>query len=320
MPWNYSEKTKQLFLDAVQGKPGTHLGEVKDADGVGEHGSIVCGDALKFTFRVKKAENPLDDVIVEARYLTFGCTSAIAASEALCCIVEQEHLTPPQALSISNDDIVRVLDGLPAQKIHCSVMGAEALQAAVFDWAARRGVTQEQLATANPAATHVSAKQDEGRIVCKCFAITEPYLRRKIKELDLHTCDEVTSALKAGGMCGLCRNAPGGIQDILNDIWGVQPAAKPSTDAPSAPADAASAAPSPFQFAKQVEKVIAETARPLLQADGGDVEVVDIKDHLVYVTLKGHCASCPGASMTLQHLIEGSLRKAIASDIRVIPV
>ena len=83
MAWEYSEKTKRLFMDAMQGKPGTHLGEIPDADGVGEHGSIVCGDALRFTFRVKRAENPLDDVIVEAKYLTFGCTSAIAASRPM---------------------------------------------------------------------------------------------------------------------------------------------------------------------------------------------------------------------------------------------
>ena len=140
MAWEYSEKTKRLFKDAMQGKPGTHLGEIEDADGVGEHGSIVCGDALKFTFRVKKAENPLEDVITEAKYLTFGCTSAIAASEALCALIEGKGLTPIQALKIRNQDIVDYLEGLPQQKIHCSVMGAEALEAAVVDWAAKRGV------------------------------------------------------------------------------------------------------------------------------------------------------------------------------------
>ena len=319
MPWNYSEKTKQLFLDAVQGKPGSHLGEVQDPDGVGEHGSIVCGDALKFTFRVRRhPTDPLQDVITEARYLTFGCTSAIAASEALCCIVESQHLTPPQALSITNDDIVRFLDGLPAQKIHCSVMGAEALQAAVADWAKRRGVTPEQLAAANPASAPLDPDRDEGRVVCKCFALTEPYLRRKIKELNLHTLDEVTSALKAGGMCGICRYAPGGLQDILDDIWGkAEPAPTPAASAPSPPAEPAL---SPFQFAKRVEACLESSVRPMLKADGGDIEVVDIKDHLVYVSLSGHCATCPGASMTLNALVQAALRREVADDIRVISV
>ena len=54
MGWEYSEKTKQLFMDAVQGKPGTHLGEIENPDGMGEHGSIACGDAMRFTFRVER--------------------------------------------------------------------------------------------------------------------------------------------------------------------------------------------------------------------------------------------------------------------------
>ena len=146
MAWEYSEKTKQLFMDAVHGKPGTHLGEIEDPDGLGEHGSIACGDAMRFTFRVER--HPTDatqDVIVAARYLTFGCTSAIAASEALCTLIEQGRYTPIQALQIQNTDIVEFLEGLPAQKIHCSVMGAEALEAAVFNWAQRRGVDLAEL-------------------------------------------------------------------------------------------------------------------------------------------------------------------------------
>ena len=93
MGWEYSEKTKQLFMNAVHGKPGTHLGEIENPDGMGEHGSIVCGDAMRFTFRVKRhPSDPTQDVITEAKYLTFGCTSAIASSEALCEIIEAGKL------------------------------------------------------------------------------------------------------------------------------------------------------------------------------------------------------------------------------------
>jgi len=177
MAWEYSEKTKQLFMDAVHGKPGTHLGEIENPDGLGEHGSIACGDALRFTFRVERhPEDPTKDVIVEARYLTFGCTSAIAASEALCTLIEEGRYTPIDALRIQNRDIVDYLEGLPDQKIHCSVMGAEALEAAVFNWAQRRGVDLEALGIDMHAEEH-----EEGRIVCKCFTLSEPYLRRKIQ-------------------------------------------------------------------------------------------------------------------------------------------
>ncbi|MGD9781089.1 MAG: iron-sulfur cluster assembly scaffold protein [Kiritimatiellia bacterium] len=314
MAWQYSEKTKRIFMDAVQGKPGTHLGEIENADGVGQHGSIVCGDALKFTFRVRRDEDPLKDVIVETKYLTFGCTSAIAASEALCALIEGHELTPIAALQIKNQDIVDFLEGLPQQKIHCSVMGAEALEAAVVDWAQKRGV---DLAAQGVRLSGAHAEGvDEGRVVCKCFGITEPYLRRKIKELNLRTIDDIVSALKAGGMCGACRYAPGGLQDILNETWGT------GEPAPTAVATApvAEGAMSPFQLSRKIEKVIDETVRPVLKGDGGDIELVDIKDWKVYCSLRGMCAGCAGAARTLQLIVERTLKDQVDERIQVIPV
>lgn len=343
MTWEYSEKTKQLFMDAVHGKPGTHLGEVENPDGFGEHGSIACGDALQFTFRVRRdPEDPLKDVITEARYLTFGCTSAIAASEALCCLIEGQELTPIQSLKISNDDIVAFLDGLPSQKIHCSVMGAEALQAAVFNWARRRGVNLDALGID----IHPD-EQEEGRIVCKCFTISEPYLRRKIKELNLRTIPEITAAIKAGGACMSCHHAPGGLQDVLNEVWGGEPnkadavssrseagvrelpiiGSFPSQPSPtSVPADTPTATKpdreniSPFQFAKRVEKQLNDYIRPMIRKDGGDLELIDIKDATVYVELKGSCAGCASATQTLKYLVERTLKEQVDERIRVVQV
>lgn len=313
MAWEYSEKTKQIFMDAVQGKPGTHLGEIENPDGEGQHGSIVCGDAMKFTFRVTKSDDPLKDVIVEAKYLTFGCTSAIAASEALCAMIEGKGLTPIEALKIQNQDIVDYLDGLPQQKIHCSVMGAEALEAAVVNWAEKRGV---DLAAQGVTLTGHAAEEDEGRVVCKCFGITEPYLRRKIKELNLRTIEDIISALKAGGMCGACRYAPGGLQDLLNETWGSGDPA-PTTVAAEPVADSG---PSPFQLFRKIEQVIDETVRPVLKGDGGDIELVDIKGWKVYCSLKGACAGCMGASRTLQLIVERTLKDQVDERISVIPV
>jgi len=370
MAWEYTEKTKQLFLDAVQGKPGTHLGEIENPDGIGEHGSIACGDALRFTFRVRKhPEDPTQDVITEARYLTFGCTSAIAASEALCRLIEEGGYTPIQALSITNQDIIQYLGGLPDQKIHCSVMGAEALQAAVFNWAQRRGVDLRKLGLdIRP------EEQEEGRLVCKCFGVTEPYLRRKIKELGLKTIPEITHALKAGGACMQCHHMPGGLQDILNEIWGYDPkklpilptlppaaaavGTAPSTaaqlaglgqvsdsprpgavaaavlvPAPSGAGQAPSGALtgvgpsgdgrpelSPYQFAKKVERAIEQYVRPMLRQDGGDIELIDIKDHLIYCQLQGACAGCPGAGMTMKLMVEQVLKEQVDERIRVVAV
>jgi NifU-like protein len=319
MTWEYSEKTKQLFMDAVHGVAGTHMGEIDNADGFGEHGSIACGDALRFTFRCERhPSDPLQDRIVEARYLTFGCTSAIAASEALCVIIETGRFSPVQALKVSNQDIVDFLGGLPEAKIHCSVMGAEALEAAVFNWAQKRGVDLEALGL-----DMTRAEQEEGRLVCKCFGVTEPYLRRKIKELGLRSIPEITNTIKAGGACMACHHAPGGLQDILNDIWGRQPTsfvALPSVPEGHREAPAARTEPSPYQFAKQVERVLSEDIQPRLKDDGGDLEIVDIKEMTVYCRLSGACAHCAGATSTMKLLVERLLKERVDERIRVIAV
>ncbi|GHT45186.1 nitrogen fixation protein NifU [Planctomycetales bacterium] len=330
MAWNYSDKTMQLFTAAVHGQPGTHLGEIADPDGLGEHGSIACGDALRFTFKVQRDADgdPLKDIITEAKYLTFGCTSAIAASEALCCLIENKKLTPIDALKIQNQDIVDFLDGLPEQKIHCSVMGAEALQAAVFNWAQKRGVNLNNLGID----IH-SDEQEEGRLVCTCFTLTEPYIKRKIKELNLHSIAGITSAIKAGGACMSCHHATGGLQDILDEVWGKEsPSAKSislpivgantntATQHEGKPTSAQHEFLSPFQFAKKIEKLLDNYLRPMVQKDGGDLELIDIKDTTVYVELHGSCANCAGASQTLKYLVEKTLKDQVDERIKVIQV
>ena len=323
MAWKYTEKTTRLFMDAVQGKPGTHMGEIENADGFGEHGSIACGDALRFTFRVKRhPSDPTKDRIIEARYLTFGCTSAIAASEALCALIEDRHCTPIDALEITNKDIVNYLGGLPKEKIHCSVMGAEALDAAVFNWAQKRGVDLQKLGI--DIKPH---EQEEGRMVCKCFGLTEPYLKRKIKELELKTIADITGAVKAGGACMSCHHAPGGLQDLLDEVWGAQKTRiKELPILPSAHAVAPIVQPtgggeiSPYQFAKKVEHVIDESVRPSLAKDGGNIEIVDIKGHLVYCRLTGACSTCMSAGRTMKMLVEQALKDRLDERIRVIEV
>jgi NifU-like protein len=307
-------------MDAVHGKPGTHLGEIDDPDGVGEHGSITCGDAMRFTFRVDRhATDPTQDVIVSARYLTFGCTSAIATSEALCWMIEQGKYTPIGALAISNQDIVNYVGGLPEQKIHCSVMGADALEAAVFNWAQRRGVDLARLGID----IHAN-EQEEGRIVCKCFTLTEPYIRRKIRELNLRTIPEITNAIKAGGACMACHHVPGGLQDLLDETWGKgQQGPVPLTQItlPNArPAAGDKPAVSPYQFAKKIDKTIEQYVRPMIRHDGGDLEIVDIKDMLVYCRMNGSCRGCPNSGQTIRMMVERTLKEMVDERIRVIEV
>ena len=268
---------------------------------------------MRFTLRVERdPEDPTKDAITAARYLTFGCTSAIAASEALCTIIEQERRSPIEALQITNEDIVEYLDGLPEQKIHCSVMGAEALEAAVFNWAQKRGVNLKALGVD----VHED-EMDEGRIVCKCFSLTEPYIRRKVQELGLKTIPEITNAIKAGGACMACHHKPGGLQDILDDIWGRSETHIKDEPEPTTADAAAEAQPlSPYQLGKHVEQAMDEYIRPMLQKDGGDAEIVDIKDGIVYM----RCAGCAGAATTLKLLVEKTLKEQVDERIRVIGV
>jgi NifU-like protein len=311
MPWDYSDKVLKLFMDAVKGEAGTHMGELEDPDGFGEHGSIVCGDTLRFTFRVERhPTEPTRDIITQARYLTFGCTSAIAASEALCSLLEEQGKTPIEALQVTNQDLIDFLDGLPEQKIHCSVMGAEALQRAVADWAVKRGVNLAELL---PEMAH--GDEDEGRVVCNCFSVTEPYLRRKIKELGLKSIAEITNALKAGGGCTACHHAPGGLQDLLDEIWGVIP-----TKRVEAVATETGEELSPYRRGQQIEAVIAQTIRPLLHDEGVDIGLVDIKGDKIYCRLTGACSQKQGAVQAHKLLVEHHLKEQVDDRLQVITV
>jgi NifU-like protein len=197
------------------------------------------------------------------------------------------------------------------------------LEAAVFNWAQKRGVDLQKLGID----LH-KGEDEEGRIVCKCFSLTEPYLRRKIKELNLQTIADITNAVKAGGACMSCHHVPGGLQDLLDEVWQRKP--KPLKILPTASLPAWNPAAetvareqpamSPYQFSKRVEQALDEYIRPMLQSDGGDVEIVDIKDNLVYCRLTGACQGCGGAAQTLKMMVEKTLKERVDERIRVIDI
>ena len=173
-------------------------------------------------------------------------------------------------------------------------------------------------------------EKDEGRIVCKCFTLSEPYIRRKIQELNLRTIPEITNAIKAGGACMACHHIPGGLQDLLDETWGgdkrqlrvLNHVALPNTEPVQArqPARQDASDLSPYQFAKKVDKVVEEYVRPMLVRDGGDLEIVDIKDTLVYCRLTGKCQGCSAAGQTLRMLVEQTLKEMVDERVRVIEV
>lgn len=274
--WNYTEKVFEHF------KNPRNVGEVENPDAVGEVGSLVCGDALKLTLKIDKAT----DKIVEAKFKTFGCASAIASSSALTEMVK--GLTLDEAAKITNQQIADFLGGLPGEKMHCSVMGMEALEAAIANY---RGGKTGKVIIANAE-----------RVVCKCFSVTESAILKAIKLNNLRTVEEVTNFTKAGGGCGQCK---GEIEKILKDYW--------------AEAEHKSfARMTVVEKIKMIEKVLAEEVNPKLKADGGWIEMVDVEGSKVKLRFLGMCHGCPSSSATLKNVVEKELKERIDQALEIV--
>ena len=280
--WDYNDKVMDHFLHP------RNVGEVENADGVAQVGNMSCGDALKLSFKLDK-----DNRISEVKFQTFGCASAIASSSALTELVK--GMTLDEAAKVTNKDIVAILGELPEAKLHCSVMGMEALQAAIANY---RGEKAEEGGEDN----------HEGRIVCKCFSVTDTKIRNVAINNDLHTVEEITDYCKAGGACGACL---GEIQDILDGIWKEKKAESTSSKK-------AEFFKLPLiQRVLKVQDIIDTEIKPMLAQDGGSIELVDMKDSVVYVKLTGHCASCPSAGITLKSGVEAVLKDCLFPEIVV---
>lgn len=272
--WEYTDKVKEHFL-----KP-RNIGEIKNADAVGEVGSIICGDALKLFIKVDKETGK----ITEATFQTFGCASAIASSSALTELVKGKTLE--EALKITNKDIADFLGGLPDQKMHCSVMGREALEAAIANY---RG---------EPVPIETKEKT-----VCKCFDVSEEKIRKVAIENHLTTVDEITNFTKAGGGCGEC--IPD-IEAILKDLWSIKQPERPL------PAKRLTN----LQKIALIQDIIENEIRPGLQADNGDIELIDIEGDKVKVALRGMCTGCLMSDVTIRGIQE-KLRELVGKDITV---
>jgi NifU-like protein len=273
--WDYTDKVKECFLNPK------NVGEIENPDAVGEVGSIVCGDALKLTLKVDRETNTITD----AKFQTFGCASAIASSTALTEIIKGKTLD--EALKVTNQELADYLGGLPKEKMHCSVMGREALEAAVANY---RGETRPS--------------EKEERIVCECFDVSEEKIRKVAMENHLTTVEEITDYTKAGGGCGSC--IPD-IEDILRDIWSV----KAPPEKPKEPKKLTT-----LQKIALIQEVIEKEIRPRLQEDGGDIELIDIEGNKVIVGLRGMCVACPMGGVTMKG-IEEKLRELVSGDIVV---
>ncbi|BCL34507.1 Fe-S cluster assembly protein NifU [Nostoc sp. MS1] len=296
--WDYTDKVLELFYDPKNqgviednGEPGVKVA-------TGEVGSIACGDALRLHIKVQVES----DQIVDARFQTFGCTSAIASSSALTEMVK--GLTLDEALKVSNKDIADYLGGLPEAKMHCSVMGQEALEAAIYNY---RGI---------PRAAHDD--DDEGALVCTCFGVSENKVRRVVIENNLTTAEQVTNYIKAGGGCGSCLAK---IDDIIKDVKEKNAVTNLNTKGVNLTKEIANSGQkrplTNVQKIALIQKVLDEEVRPVLIADGGDVELYDVDGDIVKVVLQGACGSCSSSTATLKIAIEARLRDRINPSLVV---
>jgi NifU-like protein len=268
--WEYTDKVKEHFL-----KP-RNAGEVEDANAVGEVGSMACGDALKLSLKVDE-----NGKVADAKFQTFGCASAIASASALTEMLKGK--TVEEAEKITNQDIADFLGGLPKEKMHCSVLGSQALEQALAHYKGE----------------HV--KEKEGEIVCECFGVTDLEIEKAIRENDLSTVEEVTNYTKAGGGCENCHDT---IREIINMVRAEEkPVAKPKL--------------TNIQKIRMIEETIDGEIRPSLKHDGGDIELIDVIGNRVLVAKRGNCAVCQASEQTFKNLVETKLQELVWPELVV---
>lgn len=272
--WEYTKKVKELFLHPK------NVGEIENPDAVGEVGSMICGDALKLTLKIDKET----DRIIDAKFQTFGCASAIASSSILTELIKGK--TIDEAYKITNRNIAEDLGGLPREKMHCSVMGREALEAAIANYRGER-----------------KPPEVEEKFICKCFEVSEEKIRKVAIENHLTTVEEITNYTKAGGDCGSC--IPD-IEAILQDIWSIKALERPRVQKKL----------TNLQKIALIQDIIEKEIRPRLQADGGDLELIDIEKNRVIIGLRAMCVGCPMGGVTIGG-IQQKLRELVSEDIVV---
>ena len=277
--WEYTDKVRDHFFNP------RNVGEIEKPDGVGEVGSLACGDALKLTFKLDEKGR-----IKDAKFKTFGCASAIASSSVLTEIIK--GLSLEEAAKVTNKDIADFLGGLPEQKMHCSVMGREALEAAIENYQSG-GRKKHEL---------------EGTIVCTCFGVTDREIERVIRENSLTTVEQVTNYCKAGGGCGGCQ---GEIAKIIEKVQGEKireaPVSTPRREGKL----------TNVQKIQLIQQTINEQIRPALRAHGGNIELIDVEANKVVVAFRGMCAQCRMAELTMKDVVEAKLREFVSEGLFV---
>lgn len=277
--WDYSEKVMDHYRNP------RNVGKIDDADAVGTAGSLTCGDQLKIYLKIKNG------IVTDAKFQTFGCGSAVASSSILTEMIIGKPIE--EVRKITNKDIADELEGLPPEKMHCSVMGYEALEDALKGYENYQDLDDIR-----------ANDEKKEKIVCTCFNVTENLIWDAIKQNGLKTVEEITNYTKAGGACGKCK---GIIQDIIDTYYKKE-------------SDEKAAQLTPAQKILKINSIIENQISPELRKDGGDITLIDIDGNKVYVKLRGKCSGCKNSMLTLKAFVESTLKDTISPDIEVIEV
>ncbi len=315
----YSQKVQDLMNNP------TNMGEIteeqaKEMDAkliVADFGAESCGDAVRLYWAVDEKT----DKILEAKFKSFGCGTAIASSDTMAELCKGK--TVDEAVKITNIDVEKAMrdnpdtPAVPPQKMHCSVMAYDVIKEAAASY---KGVD--------------AASFEDQIIVCECARVTLGTIKEVIKLNDLKSVEEITNYTKAGAFCKSCIK-PGGheereyyLVDILKETREEMEHEKLTSQA-----DAKTSESDDFSFEnmtvvqklKKVEEVIDENIREMLIMDGGNLEIVDIRDTDdgftdIYIRYLGACSGCASSSTGTLYAIEAILKDKLSDNIRVLPI
>ena len=281
---------------------------------VADFGAESCGDAVRLYWAVDES----NDKILESKFKSFGCGTAIASSDVMAelCIGK----TVDEAVKITNIDVEKALrdnpetPAVPPQKMHCSVMAYDVIKKAAAEY---KGVDMESFETEI--------------IVCECARVSLGTIQEVIRINDLKTVEQITDYTKAGAFCKSCIK-PGGheekeyyLVDILKDTRALMEEEKMKSAA-----DASASGALTFdkmtlvQRIKAIDALLDSDIRPMLVMDGGNMEIIDIKENLphydLYIRYLGSCSGCSSGSTGTLYAIESVLQQKIDENIRVLPI
>ncbi len=278
---------------------------------VADFGAESCGDAVRLYWAV----NPNTDVIMDSKFKSFGCGTAIASSDVMAELCK--YKTVQEAVKITNIDVEKAMrdtpdvPSVPPQKMHCSVMAYDVIKKAAGQYL---NVDMESF--------------EEEVIVCECARVSLSTLKEVIRLNDLTTVEQITDYTKAGAFCKSCIR-PGGheakdiyLVDLLDEYAKEKMAVGSTLGGAESTLDFAQM--SIVQKLKAVEKVIDDNIRQMLIMDGGDMEILDIKENGdmtdIYISYLGACSGCASSSTGTLYAIENVLKEKCADNIRVITV